>query len=176
MNARTIITIILAAFVVASVVYLVAHESGNVERGAADGPVGSDGSGAVDEQSASNGPGASGITDGVIAYYFHGDKRCRTCLAIEAYTKEAIEEGFEEQIGSGVLELRIVNVDEPANQHFIDDYELATKSVILAEYRDGAEQRWKNLGMIWEYVGDKEIFLDYLRRETEEYLGGFSNE
>jgi hypothetical protein len=170
MNARTIFTIILAVFVVASVVYLVAHESGNVERGAADGPAEGEGSERPEGQA------AAGITDGVIAYYFHGDKRCRTCLAIEAYTKEAIEKGFAEQIESGELELRVVNVDEPANQHFIDDYELATKSVILAEYRGGAEQRWKNLGMIWEYVGDKEIFLDYVRRETEEYLGGSSNE
>ncbi len=164
MNTRTIITVILAAFVVASVVYLVAHESGDV-RPVADGNPGT-----VDD------PVAAGITDGVIAYYFHGDKRCRTCLAIEAYTREAIEKGFTEQIESGELELRIVNVDEPENEHFIEDYSLTTKSVILAEYRGGVEQRWKNLGMIWEYVGDKEVFLDYIRRETEEFLGGPSNE
>ena len=165
MNMRNIFAIILAAFVVASVVYLVAHESGEMERGESDGPA-PGGSGAAGD------PSAAEPADVVIAYYFHGDKRCRTCLAIEAYTKEAIESGFGDRIESGELELRIVNVDEPQNEHFIEDYGLTTKSVIIAEFRGGVEQRWKNLDKIWEYVGDKEVFLDYVRGETEAYIGG----
>ena len=155
MNARSIITIVLVAFVVVSVVYLITHESRSGDRDAA--------------------PDAAVIEDEtehkVIAYYFHGDKRCRTCFMIETFTGEAIKEGFPRQLESGKLELRIVNVDEPGNGHFIGNYKLTTKSVIIAEYRDGVEERWKNLNLVWEYVNDKESFLDYIRRETEGYLG-----
>jgi len=37
----------------------------------------------------------------VIAYYFHITHRCGTCLAIERYAKEAIENGFSQQLREG---------------------------------------------------------------------------
>ena len=160
MKTKTIITFILLAFVVASVAYLVIDEMRSEKTDAASETVES----------------AGGAEHRVIVYYFHGDKRCRTCLSIEAYTKQAIEQGFSEELESGELELRIVNVDEPGNGHFIEDYDLSTKSVILAEFRGGARERWENLDMIWEYVNDEKTFVDYVRRETEEFLGGTSHE
>jgi hypothetical protein len=181
MNTRAVITIILLVFVVASVAYLIAHESRSGEQDAApDGTVMDlvvNESRSGDREAASDAAvTGDGTPHKVIAYYFHGDKRCRTCLSIEAYTREAIEEGFPQQLESGELELRIVNVDEPANQHFIDDYRLTTKSVIIADYRSGVEEHWKNLNLVWEYVNDKETFLDYVRRETEDFLGGSADE
>ena len=199
MEMKRIVTIILALFVAASLVYLVASESrrGGETREASDrGGSESDVSNVVKEASAGgpSGAGARGeestpagepsagsgnaeaAEHSVIAYYFHGTKRCRRCMAIEAYTKEAIELGFPRQLESGVLEFLAVNVDEPENGHFINDYELMTKSVILSDRRRGAEERWKNLNLVWEYVGDKEVFLDYVRRETEDYLEELANE
>jgi len=158
MNSRTIITIVLVAFIAVSVAYLIAHESRSGDREAATGA-------AVEE-----------TQHRVIVYYFHGDKRCRTCLSIEAYTREAIEEGFPRQLELGELELHVVNVDEPEHGHFIEDYKLTTRSVVLSDYRSGAEERWKNLNLVWEYVRDKEAFIDYIRSETEDYLGESSYE
>ena len=160
MKTKTVITIILLVFVAASVAYLIIDETRDAKTEAAGETVES----------------AGGAEHKVVAYYFHGDKRCRTCLSIEAYTKEAIEQGFSGELETGQLELRIVNVDEPENEHFIEDYGLTTKSVILAVYRGGVQERWKNLDMIWEYVGDREIFVDYVTRETEEFLGGTLHE
>jgi hypothetical protein len=171
MKTRTIITIIFLVFVAASVGYLILNETRGVEQRAADDPAAVDNPPAAEGLAAVDNPAEAGTADIVIVYYFHGDKRCRTCLSIEAYTKESIESSFPEQLESGELELRIVNVDEPENEHFIHDYGLTTKSVILADYRGGAQERWKNLGMIWEYVRDKETFIGYVRRETEEFLG-----
>jgi len=160
MQKRTIFTIILLVFVAASVAYLVMDEARDAKT----------------EATGEVGEFAGGTEHKVVVYYFHGDKRCRTCLSIEAYTREAIEEGFPGQLGSGDLELRVVNVDESENGHFVQDFGLTTKSVIIAEFRGGTQERWKNLDMIWEYVGDREIFIDYVTRETEEFLGVTSNE
>ena len=41
-------------------------------------------------------PRAKAGTHKVIAYYFHTNTRCSTCMKIEAYSKEAIEQGFAE--------------------------------------------------------------------------------
>src|SRR5512137_2667647 len=57
----------------------------------------------------------------VIAYYFHTNTRCSTCIKIEQYSKEAIEQGFPEELKKGTLEMRIVNYENPENRHFMQD-------------------------------------------------------
>ena len=64
----------------------------------------------------------------------------------------------------------LVNVDEPANKHYIDDYQLYAKSVIVADVRDGDEVRWKNLAKVWQLTGDKRAFIQYIQDEVREYL------
>ena len=108
----------------------------------------------------------------VIAYYVHGTRRCATCKKLEAYTQEAIETGFAEQLKAGSIEWMPVNTDEEGNGHFIDDYKLFTKSVVLSEVKDGKELRWKNLDKIWTLVrGDKEAYLKYIQDEVTAFIG-----
>jgi len=107
---------------------------------------------------------------GVVAYYFHGNLRCRTCRTIEAYSEEAIRTEFADDLASGRLAWRVVNVEEPENKHFAKDFELVTKSLVLAEYEDGEVTRWENLNRVWQLVRDKERFLEYVRRSTREFL------
>lgn len=108
----------------------------------------------------------------VIAYYFHGTFRCPSCRRIELYTQEALETAFADALRDGRLEWRVLNVDEPDNAHYINDYKLYTRSVVLSDLRDGKEVRWKNLDRVWRLLGDKEAFLDYVRGEVAAYLGG----
>jgi hypothetical protein len=108
----------------------------------------------------------------LIAYYFHGTRRCVTCKKLESYTQEAIEAGFAEELKAGTLAWRPVNTDEAENEHFRDDYQLYTKSVILSERKDGEEVNWKNLNRIWELVrGDKAEFVKYIQDEVAAALG-----
>jgi len=107
----------------------------------------------------------------VIIYYFHGTSRCPTCLRIEAFAREALESGLGALLGSGKLEWRVVNVDKPENTHYAQDYALVSKSLVVAEVEYGRQKRWKNLQRIWELVGDKEAFLQYVQKEVKKYLG-----
>lgn len=106
----------------------------------------------------------------VVAYYFHTNTRCDTCIKIEAYSHEAIEEGFKNQIKDGTLELRIVNYEEPQNRHYIKDYKLVSKSLILVNVVDGKQTEWTNLKLVWTLVKNKEAFLNYVRGEVKNYL------
>jgi hypothetical protein len=71
----------------------------------------------------------------------------------------------------GKVVWRLVNLDEPANKHYIDDYQLYSKAVIVSEIRDGEEVRWKNLMKVWQLTGDKGAFEKYIRDEVRAYLG-----
>jgi hypothetical protein len=111
------------------------------------------------------------IADGVVAIYFHGNVRCATCKKIESYADEAVQSGFPEALEEGDLVWRVINIDEADNTHFIQDFQLVTKSVVLAEYREGEVVRWENLDKVWQLVRDKDRFADYIQSETREFLG-----
>ena len=106
----------------------------------------------------------------VVAYYFHGDFRCSNCYKIEKYSKEAIDKYFARELESGELEYKIVNVDEKLNEHFAKDYKLYTKSLVLSRVKAGEEVGYKNLEKVWNYLGDKEAFYNYVREEVAKFL------
>jgi len=93
----------------------------------------------------------------------------QTCRTIEQYAREALEDGFPEELQSEMLEWHAVNVEEPQNEHFIGDYELLTRSLVLVDVEGGNQTRWKNLERVWELVGDKGAFISYVQKETRAY-------
>jgi thiol-disulfide isomerase/thioredoxin len=106
----------------------------------------------------------------VIAYYFHGTFRCSTCRTIEEYSQDAVQMYFAKELGNGRLEFRPVDVEEPENKHFIQDYQLVTRSLVLSLVSDGKEMKWKNLPDVWKLVRDKEKFFQYVKDEVEIFL------
>jgi hypothetical protein len=106
----------------------------------------------------------------VIARYCHGHARCSNCIKIEQYSREAIEAGLRKDIDSGRLRFEVVNVDEPANRHYIQDYGLYTKSLVLISEAGGKELRHKVLNDVWNLLSDKDAFMAYVRAETEGFL------
>jgi hypothetical protein len=148
MTLRRIVTGLLLAFVVASVGFLIYQETRAGGKGAA-APTG----------------------DRVVAYYFHGTARCPTCRKIEAYTQEALETAFAAEIAAGKLEWRPINVEDPGNEHFVQDFGITGKTVVLAKIRGGAVARFAKLDRTWKLVRDKAEFVDYIVAETRAYLG-----
>ncbi|HAJ57286.1 MAG TPA: hypothetical protein DCL35_05900 [Candidatus Omnitrophica bacterium] len=106
----------------------------------------------------------------VVAYYFHGAFRCSTCTTIEKYSKEAVKINFSEALESSKLEFKTVNVEDRGNEHFVKDYQLYTKSLILSLVKDDKEIKSKNLDKIWQYAGNKQKFIDYVTGEIEGFL------
>ena len=107
----------------------------------------------------------------LIAYYFYTTRRCASCRKIEAYSGEAIKTAFADQLKSGRVEWRPLNTDDPVNSHFIEDYQLYTKSLILADLESGQQVRWKNLQKVWELLNDKQAFIEYVQSEINGFLG-----
>ncbi len=106
----------------------------------------------------------------VVAYYFHTTYRCGACKRIEAYTKEAVETGFTEELRSGRLKFESVNIQEDQNKHFVDEFKLYTKSVVICNMENGEQTEWKNLTQIWSLSRTKHKFLKYVQDEIHTYL------
>lgn len=106
----------------------------------------------------------------VVAYYFHGTRRCHTCLTIESLTHAVVQDDFSAALKKGDLQWQVVNVDVPENRHFTTDYKLYSKSVVLVETLDGKQVRWKNLDRIWTLVRNEDQFKAYIHDEIKAWL------
>ena len=103
----------------------------------------------------------------IVVYYFHGNVRCATCRKIEAYSEEAVKTTFAAELKSGAIEWRVLNIEEPANAHFIQEYQLYTRSLVLADAAN--PKRFKNLEKVWALVGQKDFFFRYVQDEIRAY-------
>lgn len=91
-------------------------------------------------------------------YYFHGARRCMTCNKIEKLTRETVEGAFREDLANGTMKIVAVNLDEPQNEHFVQDFKLTTRSVVVQ--RGG---QYENLDKVWQLVhGDEAAFRSYI--------------
>ena len=114
--------------------------------------------------------GQAADQDQVIAYYFHTTFRCPSCQKIQRYAEAAWQEYFAPELESGALVTRVINVEEAGQGHYVQDYQLYTKSVVLALIKDGQEVRFKNLDQIWPLLGNKGKFYQYIKDETQRFL------
>ena len=157
MKLKSIITLALLLFVAVSVVALIVRESGNIQTDGSQAAVG-------------NNPESRLPEDRLIVYYFHGITRCPTCLTLEMYSKEAVENLFTDELARDIIEWQIVNFDETWNEHFIQDYDLSFQSLVIVRMADGRQAEYKNLSKIWELVDDKPAFMEYVGNEINAYL------
>jgi hypothetical protein len=190
MNTKKIVTVVLLLFVIVSVVFLLVKEftpkqvainaSGNESFITQGASVDSSSRDTTRETTVSNGnPDTAKITlkknpqvenRKVVVYYFHRTMRCATCIKLEEYSDEAIKSGFNAQLKNGKLEWKIINIEDAGNEHFEDDYQLYTQSLVIVEIRNGKQHRWKNLEKIWELVGTKEAYFHYVQDEVKNFL------
>ncbi|MFH1653559.1 MAG: nitrophenyl compound nitroreductase subunit ArsF family protein [Pseudomonadota bacterium] len=146
-----IIKIILLLFVLTSIGYLVAKEYG--ER-----PV------LKSEQDLKT--ETSEISKGMVFYYFHGSRRCPTCMAIEKYAHEAIMP----YISDNQLTWKVVNIETKNNEHFIYDFNLTSSGPVIVEYDSGKVKRWQSLDRVWQLVRDQGTFEKYVKDEVERFI------
>lgn len=101
----------------------------------------------------------------LVAFYFHGNKRCDACNSIERLTRAALKPDTD----VGTVEIRSVNVDEPAHAHFVTDFELAVRTVVLAEEAGGRYPRWKRLDDCWNLYEEPGEFAAYLQASLKDF-------
>ncbi|MCE5249753.1 nitrophenyl compound nitroreductase subunit ArsF family protein [bacterium] len=169
MKPKMIVTVLLVAFVVVSVAVLIVKETRNAadttgaEEAAANSPA------QASNETGSGNPVAPDANVDVV-YYFMTAQRCPSCMKIESFTRDAVQENFEDALKNHRLIWRMLAVDTPENNHFVKEYQLYTKSVVLVKIRKGKEVEWKNLEQVWNLLGDEKAFKSYITDEVRTFI------
>ncbi|MGQ9503649.1 MAG: nitrophenyl compound nitroreductase subunit ArsF family protein [Thermogutta sp.] len=108
--------------------------------------------------------------DGVIVYLCHGNYRCPTCLTIEATTKEVLDTSFAEEIRSGKILVKEINYEEPSNRSYVQKFQLIAPTVVMVRIKDGQETHFANLMDVWQLVGDKAKFRQFIENNIQQFL------
>ncbi|MEF3280605.1 MAG: nitrophenyl compound nitroreductase subunit ArsF family protein [Elusimicrobiota bacterium] len=109
-------------------------------------------------------------TKKAIVYYFYTSIRCYSCTLIENYIREAVEQNFNKPYNGWIVEFKGVNVELGENRHFIKDYWLNSKSVVVQKFEDQKLLEWIILKDVWLLLGNKSLFINYVNNEIKKFL------
>lgn len=82
-----------------------------------------------------------GAKDRVEVIYFHGKKRCPTCMAIEKCSREVVERDFARQKSEGKVVFRIVDISTKEGMKMAKDYRVTWSSLYVTVWQNGRERR-----------------------------------
>jgi len=166
-RTTTIIMLTLVGMVVAAGCNKPAAATGDVPKATGDTPKAVADSPQPAARAAAK-PGAA--PDKIIVYYFHGNRRCPTCLGIQDNIEQTINEKFAEELAAGKLAFEELNFEEDANKRFVDEYQLSFSTMIVAAQAGGKAVKWENAEKVWEHAHTPPELKAYVEKLIRTYL------
>lgn len=103
-------------------------------------------------------------------FLFHATQRCSSCIAIGKYAKETIDQKFPEELRSGKIEFREINIDLPENKDLATKFK-ATGSALFINPIFDRQDHIKDDTRVWQLVSNKQDFINYLSDKLQKMLG-----
>ncbi len=113
------------------------------------------------------------FADGKHLVFFHAKVRCPTCTTMERLMNQTLESDFRKERQSGDFDVRILDYESPENRSLVEEYKIATATVLLFEQKEGKHVDSRNLAeSCWKLVGDEPAFQRMLKTELQAFLSG----
>ncbi len=104
--------------------------------------------------------------------YFHIEHRCNTCHSIEKYLRKTLFENFKAQIDSGIIDLSIMNCEDPKNAEISKKYDAYGATLAITPYdANGQELKYEDMtGWAFKTIGNPYLFISQLKEKITTYL------
>lgn len=109
--------------------------------------------------------------DQVVVYYFTRKFRCQSCETLENTMLKTVRDHYSPSFTSGKLAMCVINVDDPANHHFMDEFEILSTSIYIVEKRSGKIVQSQKLDGVWDVLEDTQAISNLLMKGLAQYLG-----
>jgi hypothetical protein len=77
--------------------------------------------------------GKNTSNDKVEVYYFHNERRCATCMAVEDESVKALNELYPEKMKSGEMTFQSVNLEDDANKALADKFQISGQTLLIVK-------------------------------------------
>jgi len=106
----------------------------------------------------------------VVVYYFHRKFRCQSCEVLESTLLSTIKITYADHFGAGRLAMCIINVDDPENRFYLEQFEILGNSIVIVQKKEGNVLKYKNIESIWEVSEDRDAITNLLQTEVAGFL------
>ena len=106
----------------------------------------------------------------VQVFLFHATQRCTTCTAIGRLAGETVNERFSDELKTGKIEFREVNVDLPENRDLARKFGASGSSLFLNAITNGEDNIAEDT-RVWRLTSDPTAFKAYLEDKLNTMLG-----
>jgi hypothetical protein len=111
-----------------------------------------------------------GGADYVELVYFHRTQQCYSCRYAGDTTKYTVETYFADELASGKLVFKKVDVQDKANASIAERYGAYGSSLFINEIIDGIDHI-EPVTDIWYQIGDDDEFIQVVKDVIEKHLG-----
>lgn len=94
-------------------------------------------------------------------FLFHATQRCITCINIGKYAKETVEQKFPEELKSGKIEFREINIDLPENKELATKFRATGSALFINPIIEGKDNI-KEDTQVWRLTSNELSFISYL--------------
>lgn len=94
---------------------------------------------------------------------FHSTNRCMTCKAIEANTKYTLDTYFANELKTGKIIFKIINVDKKENEKVAEKFEASGTALFLNVINDGKENHIDLTNFAFMNGNDQKAFSSALK-------------
>ena len=72
----------------------------------------------------------------IAIYYFHGDRRCKTCKAVGAVSESCLKDNFSKEMTNNSVEFVELNYDEANYDELMEKFEASGSSLCIKTEKD----------------------------------------
>lgn len=107
--------------------------------------------------------------DRIEVFLFHATQRCASCINIGKFAKQTIDNNFKEELNSGKIVFREINIDLPENYELAEKFQASGSALFVNTIRGGKDYIEQDL-KVWRLVGDEGEFKSYFKEKIENIL------
>lgn len=103
--------------------------------------------------------------------YFHAERRCPTCLSIEANTQKTLDTYFAKLVKDGTIKFQVLDVSDSKNEKIAEKYQADGSGLFLTQIKGKKETNTDFTNFAFSYSRNQaEKFIAGLKAEIEKNL------
>lgn len=103
-------------------------------------------------------------------FTFHETQRCVTCIAIGKLSNETINEYYQDELKTGKIEVREINIDLPENKELAEKFQASGSALKINAIYDGQDHISEDTA-VWRLTSNPIQYKSYLKNKIDTLLG-----
>jgi len=108
---------------------------------------------------------------GTAVVLFHYAKRCAQCLAMEKYTREVLNDKYQEMMENHQIFYRELEIDRPENRSLVEELGIFTSTIVIIRFGDQGDEGIRVLDRSWALYDDETGFKQMLTDALQQMIG-----